>query len=322
MAQDENPNARDLKRDLEDVELNRASIVPDDVPDPVETRDPASQAVPRTVGRAWLFALPIFALALIGLIWLFGSERGRDGQRAGDTVGTTGVTAPEAGWPGGPSPDGPPRGDEAPLNPGVHAGVPPVITSLGHLVQKEDYVGQPVEIRAIPVGDVKGPRTFEVGRLGNRTLVVVDGDAAIVPSLERGQIVQLSGRLESAEDVEPPANLSDEDRRALDGAGVFIRATAVSVPEQDAGGRDATIPEMERTVPQPERGEAPYVPRQDGPAQLNTPDPGRGQSPAPPGARQEGPGAPQQGAQQPNRQGGEQQGAGSQQQGGEPQRPQ
>jgi hypothetical protein len=299
MAHDENPNARDLKRDLDDVELNRVSIVPDDVPDPVETRDPASQPVPERVGRAWLFTVPIFALAIIGLIWMFGSERGRDGQRAGATVGTTGVTAPEAGWPGGPSPEGPPRGDEAPLNPGMQAGVPPVITSLGHLVQKEDYVGQPVEIRAIPVGDVKGPRTFEVGRLGNRTLVVVEGDAAaIVPSLERGQIVQLSGRLESADETQPPADLNDEDRRAFDGAGVFIRATAVTVPQQDAGGRDATIPDMERSVPQPERGEAPYVPRQDGPAQLNTPDPGRGQSPAPPGARQEGPGGQQQDGEQ------------------------
>jgi hypothetical protein len=314
MAHDENPNARDLKRDLDDVELNRVSIVPDDVPDPVETRDPASQPVPERVGRAWLFTVPIFALAIIGLVWLFGSERGAGGDRGGATVGTTGVTAPEAGWPGGPSAEGLPRGDEAPLNPGVQAGVPAVITSLGHLVQKEDYVGQPVEIRAIPVGDVKGPRTFEVGRLGNRTLVVVDGDAAMVPNLERGQLVQLSGRLESAGETEPPAGLSDDDRRALDGAGVFIRATAVNVPHQDAGGRDATIPDMERSVPQPERGEAP---RQDGPAQLNTPDPGRGQSPAPPGARQEGAGAPPQGGQQ---QGGQPQGG--QQQGGEQQRPQ
>jgi hypothetical protein len=237
-------NRRDLDRDLANVEPDRASFVPDDVPDPVETRDPSSEPVPRRSSRALLFALPVLALALIGLVWLVSSERRDDAELGVEPVGTAG----ESGFRSDTG-EGLPRGDDAPLNPDQQGRLA-VVSSMAHLLQKDDYVGRPVEIGAIPVGDVKGPRTFEVGRLTNRTLVVVEGDAAIVPSLGRGDLVRLSGRLESAEDTTPPAGLNADDREALDGADVFIRATLVE-RQDDAGANQVTIPESERAAPQP-----------------------------------------------------------------------
>lgn len=242
----ENPE-KDLKRDLEKTEPTRASFLPEDVPDPVETRDPASEPVPVHKGRAFLFAVPVLVLALIGLVWFLSSERGGT-QDDGGPIGTTGAASTEAHRTDS---DALPRGDEAPLY-----GEPQiaVVSSMAHLLGKDEYVGRPVEIAGIPVSDVKGPRTFEVGRLTNRTLVVVDGDASIVPSLERGELVRLSGRLESSGSAQPPAGLNEDERDALSGADVFILATLVQ-HQQDAGADQAATPEMERTVPQPEREE-------------------------------------------------------------------
>ena len=226
----------DWKRDLEHVEPTRASVLPEEVPDPVETRDPASQPVPRRPGQAYLFAIPVLVLALIGLIWFLVSER----RPATEEVGPIGTTGAAPAGEGAAATEGLPRGDEAPL----YAGDPqvPVVSSMAHLLRKQDYVGRPVEIAAIPVNSVKGPRTFEVGRLTNRTRVVVDGDAGLVQGLEPGQVVRLSGQLAAADDAQPPAGLTDDERQALSGEDVFIRATLVQPQPQDAGGRQAETP--------------------------------------------------------------------------------
>jgi hypothetical protein len=56
--------------------------VPDNAPDPVETRDPASRPTPAR-RRVWLFAVPAVAFLILGIVWMARTE-GRHGgaQRA------------------------------------------------------------------------------------------------------------------------------------------------------------------------------------------------------------------------------------------------
>ena len=97
------------------------------------------------------------------------------------------------------------------------------------LTEKGSYVGRAVEIRAIPVMSTPGPRTIWVGRPLNRTLVLLDRSVQGVGKLEAGTPVRVSGRLENRPDKEAidRAGLHDEDRKALEGVEVFIRASSV-----------------------------------------------------------------------------------------------
>ena len=162
--------------------------MPDEAPDPVETRDPRVRPVPQSAGRAWLYAIPAAVLLLVGIVWMVQVERSRPGGTGPFTVtGTSGERAND--------PEGGARGD-SPLAP--KAAGPSVIADIELLMSKSDYLGRAVELSAVPVMTVPGPRTFWVGRFANRTLVLVDrhaeGDTKVAP----GQLVRLSGRLESA----------------------------------------------------------------------------------------------------------------------------
>ena len=95
---------------------------------------------------------------------------------------------------------------------------------------------------------VPGPRTFWVGRIANRTLVLVDTRAQgtkIVP----GQIIRLSGQLASpllsSAAALDKAGLSADDREAVQGEKVIIRATRIQ-SQPDAGAHQATVPPGER----------------------------------------------------------------------------
>lgn len=207
------------------------SLVPDEAPDPVETRDPASRPTPQ-LSRAWLFALPAAALLVLGMIWMFWAERSREGVRSAPyaVTGTSGATDSD--------PEGLGRGDEQPLNPVAEG--PRVIGDMELLTEKDDYVGRPVEIPAIPVMGSPGPRTLWVGRPLNRTLVLLDRDVHGIGDIAAGRPVSVSGRLEkrpAGEEIDR-AGLQENDRQALEGVDVFIRASAVR-PQPRTGPLDA-----------------------------------------------------------------------------------
>ena len=209
---------RDAKRD--DTGRSRG-LVPENAPDPVETRDPASHPTPRR-SSALLWAIPGLLLLLIGVAWMTWVERPVDGGAAPMAVtGTSGE--------GVDDPEGRPDG-EAPLNP-AGAG-PSVIGDPGLLTEKENYVGRAVEIAAVAVITRPGPRTFWVGRVGNRTLVLADQSAGELPDLETGEIVAIGGTLERGDDAVGRGGLAEDDREAVDGEDVIIRATRVSVQER------------------------------------------------------------------------------------------
>jgi hypothetical protein len=199
------------------------SAVPDEAPDPVETRDPRVRPVPARRGRAWLYAIPAAVLLLMGIAWMAQVELSRpDGNAPLEVTGTSGERAND--------PEGVAR-DDAPLNPVAEG--PQVISDMALLTSKKEYVGRAVEIAAIPVMTVPGPRTFWVGRIANRTLVLLDRGVLAQVKLSPGQVVRLSGTLEAP----PPADqlagagLSEDDREAIDGEDVIIRATRVEWQE-------------------------------------------------------------------------------------------
>ncbi|HEX2310216.1 MAG TPA: hypothetical protein VHH91_05815 [Vicinamibacterales bacterium] len=197
--------------------------VPDNAPDPVETRDPASRPTPAR-RRVWLFAVPAVAFLILGIVWMARTE-GRHGgaQRAPSQVtGTSGARAND--------PEGLGRGDESSLNPRAEG--PSVIGDLGLLSAKENYVGRAVEIPAIPVMGTPGPRTLWVGRPLNRTLVLLDRNVQRPGEVKGGEQVRVSGQLERRPDKDAidRAGLHDDDREALEGVEVFIRASTVERP--------------------------------------------------------------------------------------------
>jgi hypothetical protein len=209
---------RDAKHD--DEQRSRG-LVPENAPDPVETRDPASHPTPRR-SMALLYAIPGLLLLLIGIGWMTWMERPLDGVADPTAVtGTSGVREDD--------PEGRPEG-ETPLNPTGEG--PSVIGDPGMLSAKGDYVGRAVELPAIAVMAKPGPRTFWVGRIGNRTLVVADAAAGTVPALGMDQIVSISGTLERASDALGRGGLDEEDREALEDEDVIIRATRVEVRER------------------------------------------------------------------------------------------
>jgi len=218
-------------RDNRTDERTSRSVVPDEAPDPVETRDPASRPTPRQ-SRSWLFALPAVALLILGGIWMFWAERARQGAQSApySVAGTSGATEND--------PEGSGRGDEKPLNP-VGKG-PSVIGDMELLTAKKEYVGRAVELRAIPVMSKPGPRTLWVGSPMNRPLVLLDRHVAPIENVPAGGPVAVSGTLQKRPDKDAidRAGLDENDRKALEGADVFIRAKSVR-PQQRTGPIDA-----------------------------------------------------------------------------------
>jgi len=196
--------------------------VPDEAPDPVETRDADSRPTPRR-SRAWLFLIPPVALVLLGIFWMYRAEGNREGAQSGpySVAGTSGEREND--------PEGLGRGDEKALNPTGEG--PRVIGDMELLTAKEDYVGRAVAIPAITVLGTPGPRTLWVGRPMNRTLVLLDRNLPGVGTVPAGQAVQVNGRLEKRPDKAAidRAGLHEDDRKALEDVDVFIRATGIEV---------------------------------------------------------------------------------------------
>ncbi len=128
-------------------------------------------------------------------------------------------------------PEGLGRGDDKPLNPTGEG--PRVIGDMELLTAKEDYVGRAVAIAAITVMGTPGPRTLWVGRPMNRTLVLMDRNVQGLGKAVVGQAVQVRGRLEKRPDKAAidRAGLHEDDRKALEGVDVFIRATGIEAKE-------------------------------------------------------------------------------------------
>jgi hypothetical protein len=165
-------------------------------------------------------------------------ERSRPGGEAPFAVtGTSGERSND--------PEGGARGDR-PLNPVAQG--PSVIADMELLTSKADYVGRAVELAAIPVMTVPGPRTFWVGRIANRTLVLIDRDAQGAKTVKPGEVVRISGRLEAAPSPEElaRAGLAADDREAVDGEKVIIRATRLAPQDVAVGAHQAETPRADR----------------------------------------------------------------------------
>jgi hypothetical protein len=187
------------------------------VQDPVETRDASSAPVPRRKSSIWLFLLPGIILIVIGMFWMLRSER--VDSTVAPTQGATGTSGAESNEGG----DALPPAES--LNPGAAA--PHVIGDLSLIGDGAEYMGRAVELAAVPVSDVEGSRTFTVGRIGSRTLVLLDQphSDAVAP----GRRVRISGRIEAPPtgDRLEAAGLDQSDRKALEDEKVIIHATRV-----------------------------------------------------------------------------------------------
>jgi hypothetical protein len=77
-----------------------------------------------------------------------------------------------------------------------------------------------------------GPRTLWVGRPLNRTLVLLDRNVQPPREVKAGEQVRVSGQLERRPDRNSidRAGLHEDDREALEGVDVFIRASTVERP--------------------------------------------------------------------------------------------
>jgi hypothetical protein len=202
--------------------------------DSVETRDSATRQVPRQSSTLWMYVIPALALLIAGGVWMVESELGGTQTNAPfAAIGTSGERAK------GNDPEGA-RADE-PLN-AVPEG-PRVISDEALLSSKGEYVGRTVRFDAIPVFSQKGPRTFWVGRVTDRALVLLDQGAGAV-QLKRGEMVSLEGQFERTTG-QSADGLSKEDREAVQGEDVIIRATRVK-PVQSAGAGQAAIPESDK----------------------------------------------------------------------------
>ena len=197
--------------------------------DPVEPRDPAARAVPRRSSTALLFAIPAVLIVVLGVGWMLLTERdaAEDDDAATTAVeGTSGGnTAADAGTPEDAS-----------------EVTPPATSDLQILANPEQYAGRTVRFTAVPVVSPGGERTFWAGRPGSRTLVLLDPAMPQRDEVMPGQRVDLAGTIErtpSAAELRK-LNLSDEDREALQEAGVFLRATEMEVQKNVAAPRSHT----------------------------------------------------------------------------------
>jgi hypothetical protein len=176
------------------------------------------------------------AFIVIGLGWMVWIEVGRD-DRAGlnDVTGTAGERVND--------PEGGPRGEILNAPPGG-----PLVVSDLNLVEGDEYAGRTARFSAVPVASRNGDRTFWVGRVGNRTLVMLDENAGIPGFVRPGEVISLAGRIEKAPSSEQleRLGLSGEDRDAFDGEDVFIRATDVQPVGPDVGASQTEIPREDR----------------------------------------------------------------------------
>ena len=208
--------------------------------DAVEPRDPAHRPVPRDRSKVLWYAVPAVLFVLLGLGWMFSSEM-RETSPAGDAIGTTGDR--------GNDPEGGKRVDV--LNP---TDGPAVISRMELLSDAEDYVGRPARFAAIPVSTTYGDRTFSVGRIGSRALVLAEPGADL-SGIRSGDPVSLEGRIERAPSAEEldRLGLGKEDREALDDEDVIIRATRVEPVAQDVGTNQAETPHEGRSTGEVEK---------------------------------------------------------------------
>jgi hypothetical protein len=190
--------------------------------DAVEPRDGTDQPVPRRSWKAWLFAIPIVLFVALGIGWMFYTEPILGG----------GYPADEARGTSGEVLNPPPEG-------------PAVISDLNLLSNGEDFAGRTARFSAVPVTGKNGDRTFWVGRIGNRTLVLLDRNVASTDAIREGEPIGLAGRIErtpSSEQLDR-LGLSENDREAFDGEDVYIRATEIEPVSPDVGAGSSEIPQ-------------------------------------------------------------------------------
>jgi hypothetical protein len=202
--------------------------------DPVEPRDPSDRPVPRQNLKALLYAIPAVLLVVIGLGWMLSSEMNRgDRVRSDSVLGTSGERSND--------PEG--RGRDEALNPQPG---PAVISDLSLLTGETDYAGRAARFSAVPVAALNGDRTFWVGRLGNRKLVLLDRQVS--GGVQKGQVISLAGRVErgpSSEELDR-LGLEEQDRDAFDGEKIYIRATEIAPAGQDVGATTSEVPKPQR----------------------------------------------------------------------------
>ena len=198
--------------------------------DPVEPRDPAARAVPRRSSTALLFAIPAVFFVLLGLGWMFLTERDAGDETTTAVEGTSGEGA---------------GGAAASPEPGSATGqqtTPPATSDNQMLANPEQYAGRTARLTAVPVMGTNGDRTFWAGRPGSRTLVLMDESITNPEDITTGQRVDLTGRFErtpSGDELQR-LNLTSDDREAIQEAEVYLHATEVKVQGHIAAPRSHT----------------------------------------------------------------------------------
>ena len=216
---------------------NRKTIAPG--ADSVEPRDPATTPVPGRPWRALLYAIPAVLLVALGIGWMLVKEPVLGGPADSQQVrGTTGERD------SGHDPEG--ERESNVLNPGPEG--PAVISSVEQLTGAEEYAGRPARFAAIVVNAKNGDRTFWVGRLGSRRLVLVDRNVANADAVQTGKAITLEGRIERkpSPDQLDRLGLSEKDRDALEDEDVYIRATRIQRPDGDPGTPVTETPREQR----------------------------------------------------------------------------
>lgn len=217
----------DQERERRARRQSRSAIAPG--ADPVEPRDPAARAVPRKPATALLFAIPAVLIVLLGLGWMLFMERDAADESTTAVEGTSGENAGAAATTGAGAGEPP-------------ATTPPASSDLQILANPEQYAGRAARLTAVPVISASGERTFSVGKPGSSTLVLLDPGIQEPVGVMPGQRVDLAGTIERAPSGEQlrKLNLSEEDREAVEGAGVYLRATEVTIEGSVASPRSHT----------------------------------------------------------------------------------
>jgi hypothetical protein len=207
--------------------------------DPVEPRDPTTTPVPSRRWKAVLYAIPAVLFVVLGIVWMLAKEPVLGGPADSDRVrATTGEQD------SGHDPEGDRESNV--LNPPPEG--PAVISDVELLTGAQNYAGRPARFAAVVVAEKNGDRTFWVGRLGNRTLVLLDRNVSNPGAIQAGKAISLAGRIDRtpASEQLDRLGLSDEDRRAFEDEEVYIHATKIEPVDGDPGTPVTEIPREQR----------------------------------------------------------------------------
>jgi hypothetical protein len=196
---------------------------------PLGDRDRVERDVGAGVGYGWIWIL--IAIIIILVVWFGGFGWGSYGGWWWGNRPRTAVVQPNTanGQNAGLATNGQPAGNNAALG---GAGVQ-ILTATN----KQAFVGQPFDIRNVPVQNTSNKQAFWIGANNiPPMLVVIQGNNSnsANPNVQQGDRVNVTGtvtRAPSAANAKNMWKLSDDDANRLEQQGVYIQATEVQAAQ-------------------------------------------------------------------------------------------